>query len=48
VQAAFGLLGVTRWAELDRSYVHLGAPPVSWPQALSAFPLLNLDDRTFY
>jgi glycolate oxidase len=48
VHVAFGLLGVTRWPELDRSYLHLGAPPVSWPQTLSAFPLLNLDDRTFY
>ncbi|MFI5401209.1 MAG: alpha-hydroxy acid oxidase [SAR324 cluster bacterium] len=47
VQIALGLLGVTRWAELDRSYVHAGAP-VAWPETLSAFPLLDLDERAFY
>jgi glycolate oxidase len=48
VHSAFGLLGVTRWSELDTSYIHAGAPLVAWPQTLSAFPLLNLDDKTFY
>jgi isopentenyl diphosphate isomerase/L-lactate dehydrogenase-like FMN-dependent dehydrogenase len=47
VQTAFGLLGVTKWAELDETYLHPGSP-VAWPQTLSAFPLMNLDDRTFY
>jgi isopentenyl diphosphate isomerase/L-lactate dehydrogenase-like FMN-dependent dehydrogenase len=47
MQSAFGLLGVTKWSELDKSFLHPGAP-VAWPQTLSAFPLLNLDDRTFY
>ena len=47
VQTALGLLGVTRWTELDGSYLHTGAP-VAWPQTLSAFPLLNLDDGSFY
>jgi glycolate oxidase len=34
-----GLLGVSSWKELDRSYVE-PAPVVTQPHALSAFPLL--------
>ncbi len=37
---AMALLGVTKLAELDRSYLHLGAPAVSAPHVHSAFPLL--------
>jgi hypothetical protein len=34
------LTGVTRLAELDRSYLHFGAPSVAAPHVHSAFPLL--------
>jgi isopentenyl diphosphate isomerase/L-lactate dehydrogenase-like FMN-dependent dehydrogenase len=47
IHTSFGLLGVSRWRELDRSYLHPAAP-VGDPQTLSAFPLLSLDDKTFY
>jgi glycolate oxidase len=43
VQRSMGLLGVTRFAELDRSYLH-PAPPANAPHVLSAFPLLKIDD----
>ncbi len=46
-QTCLGLLGVTRWAELDGSYLH-AAPAVTTPSVLSAFPLLTLEDGTFY
>jgi glycolate oxidase len=36
-----GLLGVSSFGELDASYLHHGAPPVTVPQALSSFPLLG-------
>jgi glycolate oxidase len=41
IRIALGLLGVTRWKELDASYVHPGAPVVAVPRATSAFPLLE-------
>jgi glycolate oxidase len=42
IRICLGLLGVTRWAQLDASYLHPGAPPVRPPHALSAFgPLLD-------
>jgi isopentenyl diphosphate isomerase/L-lactate dehydrogenase-like FMN-dependent dehydrogenase len=44
VHAAMGLLGVTRLGQLDPSYVRHGAPAVSVPSVLSAFPLLGLED----
>ncbi|HEX5327317.1 MAG TPA: alpha-hydroxy-acid oxidizing protein, partial [Acetobacteraceae bacterium] len=37
---AMALLGATRLSELDRSYLHLGAPAVQDPHVHSAFPLL--------
>ena len=43
VRAAMGLLGVTRLDALDPSYLQHGAPVVSVPSALSAFPLLEID-----
>jgi isopentenyl diphosphate isomerase/L-lactate dehydrogenase-like FMN-dependent dehydrogenase len=46
VQRAMGLLGVTRFAELDRSYLH-PAPPANAPHVLSAFPLLKIDDYRY-
>ncbi|MEO0672456.1 MAG: alpha-hydroxy acid oxidase [Pseudomonadota bacterium] len=39
-----GLAGVTRFDQLDQSYLHFGAPLVTQPHVHSAFPLLNLDD----
>jgi hypothetical protein len=44
--AGCGLLGVTRFAELDRSYLHAGAP-ANPPHVLSAFPLLKIDDYRY-
>jgi glycolate oxidase len=42
IKTALRLLGVTRYAELDRSFLHLGSPTVRDPHALSAFgPLLD-------
>jgi len=42
VVRCLGLLGVTRLADLDRSYL-AAAPPVTAPHALSAFPLLDVE-----
>jgi glycolate oxidase len=41
IRIALGLLGVSRWKELDASYVHHGAPVVTMPRVTSAFPLLD-------
>ena len=41
IRIALGLLGVSRWKELDASYVHHGAPVVAMPRVTSAFPLLD-------
>jgi glycolate oxidase len=46
VQRCMGLLGVTKLAELDRSYLHAAAPS-SLPHVLSAFPLLKIDDYRY-
>jgi len=46
VQRCLGLLGVTKFAELDRSYLH-AAPSVTAPHVLSAFPLLKIDDYRY-
>jgi glycolate oxidase len=37
-----GLLGLTSFAELDKSYLHQ-AQPTNMPHALSAFPLLEIE-----
>ena len=42
--SAMGLTGVTRLKDLNRSYLHRGAPLVTEPHVFSAFPHLNLDD----
>jgi isopentenyl diphosphate isomerase/L-lactate dehydrogenase-like FMN-dependent dehydrogenase len=47
VVASLALLGVTRWSELDRSYLH-PATPVEPPRTLGAFPLLDLSESSFY
>jgi glycolate oxidase len=46
VQRSLGLLGVTSFAELDRSYLH-AAPPANLPHVLSAFPLLKVEDYRY-
>ncbi|MGH6767963.1 MAG: alpha-hydroxy acid oxidase [Xanthobacteraceae bacterium] len=46
VQRCLGLLGVSSFAELDRSYLH-PATPVATPHALSAFPLLKIEDYRY-
>jgi isopentenyl diphosphate isomerase/L-lactate dehydrogenase-like FMN-dependent dehydrogenase len=44
VISSLGLLGVTSFKQLDRSYLHFGAPVVTDPHVHSAYPLLNLTD----
>ena len=39
---SLGLLGVTRFAELDKSYLHQAAP-TNLPHVFSAFPLLEIE-----
>jgi isopentenyl diphosphate isomerase/L-lactate dehydrogenase-like FMN-dependent dehydrogenase len=46
VQRCLGLLGVTSFAELDRSYVRPAAP-ANPPHVLSAFPLLKIEDYRY-
>jgi isopentenyl diphosphate isomerase/L-lactate dehydrogenase-like FMN-dependent dehydrogenase len=46
VQRCLGLLGVTRFAELDGSYLH-AAPSVTAPHVFSAFPLLKIEDYRY-
>jgi len=40
IAVAMALLGATSLGELDRSYLHFGAPVVTQPHVHSAFPLL--------
>jgi isopentenyl diphosphate isomerase/L-lactate dehydrogenase-like FMN-dependent dehydrogenase len=40
IAVAMALLGATSLAELDRSYLHFGAPVVTQPHVHSGFPLL--------
>ena len=42
VARCLGLLGVTKFAELDKSYLH-PATPTNLPHVLSAFPLLDVE-----
>src|SRR5215468_6062968 len=46
VRRCLGLLGVTNFAELDRSYLQ-AARPVTVPHVFSAFPLLKIDDYRY-
>jgi len=41
MRICMGLLGVDRLSELDRSYVHVGAPPVNPAHVHSALPLIG-------
>jgi glycolate oxidase len=47
IHICLGLLGVNTWAELDSNYLH-PAPAVSNGATLSAFPLLTLEEQSFY
>jgi len=47
IRTCLGLLGVNTWAELDRSYLH-AAPAVDPGRTLGAFPLLTLEEQSFY
>jgi glycolate oxidase len=47
IHICLGLLGVASWAGLDRSYLH-AAPAVGAGDTLGAFPLLNLEEQSFY
>jgi isopentenyl diphosphate isomerase/L-lactate dehydrogenase-like FMN-dependent dehydrogenase len=42
VVRCLGLLGVTKFAELDKSYLH-PATPTTLPHVFSAFPLLDIE-----
>jgi isopentenyl diphosphate isomerase/L-lactate dehydrogenase-like FMN-dependent dehydrogenase len=46
VQRTLGLLGVNRFADLNRSYLHAAAPS-NVPHVLSAFPLLKIEDYRY-
>jgi isopentenyl diphosphate isomerase/L-lactate dehydrogenase-like FMN-dependent dehydrogenase len=46
VQRSLGLLGVSSFAELSRSYLHAAAP-ANVPHVLSAFPLLKIEDYRY-
>ena len=46
VQRALGMLGVTGFADLNASYLH-AAPSPTAPHALSAFPLLKIEDYRY-
>ncbi len=47
IHICLGLLGVNSLAELDQTYLH-PAPPVGAGDTLGAFPLLTLDEKSFY
>jgi len=46
VQRCLGLLGVTKFAELNRSHLH-AAPSATPPHVFSAFPLLEIEDYKY-
>jgi glycolate oxidase len=46
VRRCLGLLGVTKFSALDRSYI-CAAPSTAPPHALSAFPLLKVEDYRY-
>ena len=47
IHICLGLLGVNSLAGLDASYLH-PAPPVGSGETLGAFPLLTLEEKSFY
>jgi isopentenyl diphosphate isomerase/L-lactate dehydrogenase-like FMN-dependent dehydrogenase len=46
VQRCLGLLGVTNFADLNRSHLHV-APSTTPPHVFSAFPLLKIEDYRY-
>ncbi len=46
VQRCLGLLGVTKFADLNRSHLH-AAPSTTPPHVFSAFPLLEIDEYRY-
>jgi glycolate oxidase len=46
VVRCLGLLGVTQFSNLNRSYLHR-AEATTAPHALSAFPLLSIPEYTY-
>jgi isopentenyl diphosphate isomerase/L-lactate dehydrogenase-like FMN-dependent dehydrogenase len=46
VQRCLGLLGITNFADLNRSHLH-AAPATNPPHVFSAFPLLELEDYRY-
>jgi isopentenyl diphosphate isomerase/L-lactate dehydrogenase-like FMN-dependent dehydrogenase len=46
VQRCLGLLGVTKFADLNRSHLH-AAPSAAPPHVFSAFPLLEIEDYRY-
>jgi glycolate oxidase len=46
IQRCLGLMGATKFADLDRSCLH-PAMPTTPPHALSAFPLLKIEDYRY-
>jgi glycolate oxidase len=47
IHICLGLLGVDAWSALDRSYLHAAAA-VGTGETLGAFPLLALEEKSFY
>jgi hypothetical protein len=47
VEECLGLMGATSYADVDPAQLFPGAPLVNEPHALSAFPLLNLEDEGY-
>jgi isopentenyl diphosphate isomerase/L-lactate dehydrogenase-like FMN-dependent dehydrogenase len=43
---SLGLLGITKFAELDKSYLH-AATPTNLPHVFSAFPLLDIEAHRY-
>lgn len=47
IRECLGLLGCPRLRDVDRSFLHQGAPLANAPGIFSAFPLLRLDDSGY-
>lgn len=47
IKLCMGLLGVRNFGELDRSYLHMGAPMVTMPHVASCFPLLPWEEERY-
>jgi len=47
VKVCLGLCGLTSFSQIDRSYLHMGAPMVALPHVASAFPLMPWEDERY-